>query len=156
MSIVNCEMEPVAHIHIEDREFNVYMCICYSTMTLHAYKYDEESINYEWFNDLSEFESWVQSPIRRVLQYSILDSECQVQNPISKIVLRCEQFLFADKIDSYLETNRLKGQLGQLNRGTSFVSLRVVLPCSCCFIPLVCIYYTLTRSNCQPIFLLDF
>ena len=67
MSIVNCEMDPVAHIHIDDREFNVYMCICYNTMTLHAYKYDEESINYEWFNDMSEFMDWVQEPVHKVL-----------------------------------------------------------------------------------------
>lgn len=66
MSIANCEMEPIAHICIEDREFYVYICICYRTMTLHAYKYDYESINYDWFNDMQEFMSWVQKPIIRI------------------------------------------------------------------------------------------
>ena len=64
MSIENCEMERVAHICIEDRKFNVYICICYNTMTLHAYKYDSTNINYDWFNDLNEFMIWVQRPIQ--------------------------------------------------------------------------------------------
>lgn len=65
MSIKNCEIERIAHLHIEDRDFNVYICICYNSMTLHAYKYDDQSINYDWFNDMPEFMQWVQNPIVR-------------------------------------------------------------------------------------------
>lgn len=57
-------IEQVAHIRIEDRGYNVYISICYDTMTLHAYKYDDQGINYNWFNSLQEFNLWVQTPIQ--------------------------------------------------------------------------------------------
>lgn len=63
MSISNCEVEQIAHIYVEDKDFTLYLSMCYNTMTLHAYKYNNECINYEWFNHLSDFVNWVHLPI---------------------------------------------------------------------------------------------
>jgi hypothetical protein len=57
-------IEPIMHVCIEDREFNLYLSICYDSMTLHAYKYNDRSIEYDWFVNLEEFKSWVQNPIQ--------------------------------------------------------------------------------------------
>lgn len=53
----------IAHIRVSDREYNVYISICYTSMTLHAYKYNDTSIVYDWFYTLDDFKSWLQEPI---------------------------------------------------------------------------------------------
>ena len=59
-------IEQIAHIRVHDRDYNVYISFSYTTMTLHAYKYDEYNMEYCWFASLSEFKSWVAEDIRRV------------------------------------------------------------------------------------------
>ena len=59
-------IEKIAHIRIEDREYNLYISYSYDTGILHAYKYDEYNIEYEWFANLLEFKYWVQKPIPKV------------------------------------------------------------------------------------------
>ena len=56
-------MERIAHIRIDELDFNVFISFSYDTMTLHAFKYNEYSIEYDWFASLVEFKYWVQKPI---------------------------------------------------------------------------------------------
>lgn len=59
-------MEKISHIRVHDRDYNVYICFSYTTLTVHAYKYDNFSIEFEWFASMSEFKEWIQQPIRRL------------------------------------------------------------------------------------------
>ena len=58
-------MEKIAHIKVYDRDYNVYISFSYTSLTVHAYKYDNVSIEYEWFASMSDFKLWIQEPIRR-------------------------------------------------------------------------------------------
>ena len=66
MALEDYNMERITHVHIDDRGFNVYISVCYDTMRLHAYKYDEVNIEWESFVSLSEFAEWIQKPIKVV------------------------------------------------------------------------------------------
>ena len=63
MSLAEYNMERITHIHVHDRGFNVYISICYTTMQLHAYKYNDTSIEWEYFTSMPEFTSWIQKPL---------------------------------------------------------------------------------------------
>jgi hypothetical protein len=58
-------IERVAHLRMTDRDFNVYIGISYETMTLYAYKYDDQTVDFNWFTDLGEFQLWLQQPFVR-------------------------------------------------------------------------------------------
>lgn len=58
-------LEEIAHIRVNDRDFNVYISIAYNTATLHMFKYDNFTCEYEWFTVWSEAKEWIQRPIRR-------------------------------------------------------------------------------------------
>lgn len=66
MPLEDYNMEKITHVRVDDRGFNVYISVCYNTMRLHAYKYDESYIEWESFTALSEFTVWVQKPIKVV------------------------------------------------------------------------------------------
>ena len=134
-------MEKIAHIRIEDRDFNLYISFSYTTMTLHAYKYDETSIEYEWFVNLLEFKLWVQKPLRnRTRQYSI---------NLPKSLVR-----FAGQTDSYMRMILIQNIIV---KQTSSVEGPASSAFVCCFllslsVPSLCIYYSLIVPKCQPLF----
>jgi len=66
MSMSDYNMEHITHIRVHDRDFNVYLSICHDTLRLHAWKYDENSIEWETFTDMNEFRNWVSSPVKRI------------------------------------------------------------------------------------------
>jgi hypothetical protein len=66
MSMSDYNMEHITHIRIDDHGFNVYMSICYDTLRLHAWKYDDDSIEWETFTDMEQFKTWISSPIKRI------------------------------------------------------------------------------------------
>ena len=66
MALDDYNMERITHVRVDDRGFNVYISVCYDTMRLHAYKYDDYSIEWETFLSLSDFADWLQKPIQSV------------------------------------------------------------------------------------------
>ena len=66
MPLEDYNMERITHVRVDDRDFNLYISVCYDTMRLHAWKYDESSIEWESFTSLTEFSDWIQKPIKRV------------------------------------------------------------------------------------------
>ena len=66
MPLEDYNMEKITHVRVDDRGFNVYISVCYDTMRLHAYKYDEVNIEWDSFTSLTEFTLWVQKPIKVV------------------------------------------------------------------------------------------
>ena len=66
MSLEDYNMENITHVRIDDRGFSVYISVCYDTMRLHAWKYDDYSIEWDSFTTLSDFTEWVQKPIQKV------------------------------------------------------------------------------------------
>ena len=57
MALDDYNMERITHVRVDDRGFNVYISVCYDTMRLHAYKYDDYSIEWETFLSLSDRKS---------------------------------------------------------------------------------------------------
>ena len=57
------DIEQIAHIHINDRNFNVYISFSYSSLTLYAYKYNDRKIEFEWFNNSADFNNWITKPL---------------------------------------------------------------------------------------------
>lgn len=64
MTLADYNMEHLTHVRIEDRGFNVYISVCYDTMRLHAWKYDEEHIEWDSFLTIVEFTEWLQQPMK--------------------------------------------------------------------------------------------
>jgi hypothetical protein len=58
------DLEHIAHIRIDERDFNVYISFFYSSLTLHAYKYNDEKIEFEWFDNVIDFKNWIDKPLR--------------------------------------------------------------------------------------------
>lgn len=56
-------IEHVAHIHVNDRDFNVYISFVYSSLTLQAYKYNDTNIEFDWFDNVTDFQHWLEKPI---------------------------------------------------------------------------------------------
>ena len=100
MPLEDYNMERITHVRVDDRDFNLYISVCYDTMRLHAWKYDESSIEWESFTSLTEFSDWIQKPIKRVDKKRLLQHH--LANPSTKIVLKCEQFLTVNKNCSHL------------------------------------------------------
>ena len=57
------DIEHIAHIHVDDKDFNVYISFVYSSMTLQAYKYNESRIEFDWFDNVIDFKNWLEKPI---------------------------------------------------------------------------------------------
>lgn len=57
------DIEHIAHIHVSDQDFNVYISFVYSSMTLQAYKYNDSRIEFEWFDNVIDFKNWLETPI---------------------------------------------------------------------------------------------
>lgn len=66
MSLEDYNMERITHVRISDHGFSVYISVCYDTMRLHAWKYDDNSIEWDSFQSLLEFSEWVQKPIKKI------------------------------------------------------------------------------------------
>ena len=66
MSLEDYNMERLTHVRVDDCDFNLYVSVCYNSMRLHAYKYDDNNIEWETFTSLLEFTVWIQKPIKRV------------------------------------------------------------------------------------------
>ena len=58
------DFEHIAHIHVNDKDYNVYISFAYSSLTLHAYKYNDERIEYEWFDNVLDFKEWLEKPVQ--------------------------------------------------------------------------------------------
>lgn len=66
MSLSDSNMEHLTHVQVNDRGFSVYISVCYDTMRLHAWKYDDYNIEWETFTALPDFTEWVQRPIQKI------------------------------------------------------------------------------------------
>lgn len=60
------QLEKLAHIRVNDRDYSIYIAICHETLTLHAFKYDDYNIEWETFQDISQFKLWCSQPVKRI------------------------------------------------------------------------------------------
>lgn len=58
------DIEHIAHIHVNDRDYNVYISFSYSSLTFHVYKYNDTQIEFDWFNNSQELKSWLLKPLQ--------------------------------------------------------------------------------------------
>ncbi len=55
----------VAHIHVRDKNYNVYLSICKETHNMHMFKYNEElgRCSYEIFGAAEDACTWLESEL---------------------------------------------------------------------------------------------
>ena len=63
MQITPNAMIPLAHVHVKDREFSVYISMCVTTRNMHMFKYNDHSCDYEVFSTEGEAAHWLEKPL---------------------------------------------------------------------------------------------
>ena len=54
---------PLAHIHVADTDYNVYISICTVTKHMHIFKYNDVSCQYEIFDGESDACEFISKPL---------------------------------------------------------------------------------------------
>ena len=54
---------PVAHIHVNDTDYNVYISICTATKHMHIFKYNDVCCEYEVFDGSEDACEFIEQPL---------------------------------------------------------------------------------------------
>ena len=57
------EIVPLAHIHVTNTDFNVYISMCTTTRHMHIFKYNEVCCQYEIFDAEGEACRFIEEPL---------------------------------------------------------------------------------------------
>ena len=51
---------PIAHVHVKDRHYSVYISMCTVTRHMHVFKYNDVKCDYEIFATEGEANKWLE------------------------------------------------------------------------------------------------
>ncbi len=54
---------PLAHIHVKDTDYNVYISMCIDTRQMHIFKYNDTCCDYEVFGTEGEACQFIERPM---------------------------------------------------------------------------------------------
>ena len=54
---------PVAHIHVADTDYNVYISVCTVTRHMHIFKYNDRECAYELFDNQADACQFIEEPL---------------------------------------------------------------------------------------------
>lgn len=60
-------VQPIAHIHVDECDFNIYISYIVETGMIHMFKYNSIRCDYEVFDNQHDACCWVPVPIRTEL-----------------------------------------------------------------------------------------
>jgi hypothetical protein len=63
MPITANSMVPIAHIHVSDTDYNVYISMCTVSHQMHIFKYNDRWCAYEVFAREDDACSWLELPL---------------------------------------------------------------------------------------------
>ena len=69
MPITANSMIPIAHIHVNDRDYNIYISMCTITRHMHMFKYNDRWCDYEVFATEGDACSWLEQPLSAPPRY---------------------------------------------------------------------------------------
>ena len=63
MQITPNSMVALAHVHVSERDYNVYISMCTVTHNMHIFKYNEVCCDYEIFSREDDACTWLENPL---------------------------------------------------------------------------------------------
>jgi len=54
---------PVAHVHVAERDYSVYISVCLASRQLHIFKYNQSYCDYEVFDSEGSACTWLEKPL---------------------------------------------------------------------------------------------
>jgi hypothetical protein len=56
-------IQPLAHIHVAETDYNVYISICLATRHMHIFKYNDTACEYEIFDGQEDACQFISKPL---------------------------------------------------------------------------------------------